>query len=96
MAVFAAVTPLAAPLLSGCQLFWGLSAAGLQLRPLFEVIDQTPETLMEFLELVRATAWDENVHLRYWQAEEEHKLELSTEVPELRSRHEQGEPSIEI
>lgn len=77
---------------------WG-AAQEVGLKPgalLLEINEQTPQTPMEFLELIRATPRDEEVIIRYWQAGEERELELSTDVPEPRSRAEQGESAIEI
>lgn len=77
---------------------WG-AAEEADLKPgalLLEINEQTPETPMAFLELIRATPRNEQVVIRYWQAGEERELELSTDVPAPRSRVEQGEPAIEI
>ncbi len=77
---------------------WG-AAEEADLKPgalLLEINEQTPETPMAFLELIRATPRDEEVIIRYWQAGEERELELSTDVPEPRSRAEQAEPAIQI
>ncbi|MFC3284561.1 bifunctional nuclease domain-containing protein [Litchfieldella rifensis] len=63
---------------------------------LLEVNDQTPETPMKFLELVRRTPSDKEARLRYWQAGEVHELDLSTDIPTPRPRAEQEEPGIEM
>ncbi|EPC03059.1 hypothetical protein L861_22380 [Litchfieldella anticariensis FP35 = DSM 16096] len=66
---------------------------------LFEVNGRTPGTPMIFLELVRDTPEGEDAHLRYWQAGEEHELELSTKVPSPSPRAQpqprQEEPGVE-
>lgn len=44
----------------------------------------TPESPMEFLELVRATPADEDARIAYWQEGDTHEVEVSTDVPEPR------------
>lgn len=63
---------------------------------LLEVNGEVPRTPMQFLERVRGTPKGEDAQLRYWQEGEEHELELSTDVPDPRSRRRTPErPSIE-
>ncbi|MGQ4878702.1 bifunctional nuclease domain-containing protein [Billgrantia sp. LNSP4103-1] len=59
-------------------------AAEAGLRPgalLLEVNGETPETPLQYLELVRDTAVDEDVRLRYWQDGAEQELQVTTDVP---------------
>jgi bifunctional DNase/RNase len=59
-------------------------AAEAGLRPgalLLEVNGEAPDTPLHYLELVRDTAVDENVRLRYWQEGEERELQVTTDVP---------------
>lgn len=53
---------------------------------LVAVNGQTPQTPMNFLELVRDTPGDERAQIRYWQEGEFHEIELSTDVPTPRPR----------
>ncbi|MDN3523538.1 bifunctional nuclease domain-containing protein [Halomonas ramblicola] len=63
---------------------------------LLEVNGEVPRTPLQFLERVRDTPKGEDAQLRYWQEGEEHELELSTDVPDPRSRRRTPErPSIE-
>ena len=71
----------------------GLAAGALITR----VNDGTPETPMEFLELVRTTAEGEAVAITFWQAGESRTIELSTDVPSPRRRAPRGtEPGIAL
>lgn len=56
----------------------GLEAGAL----LLAVNDEVPGSPMEFLDLVRGTAEDERVRIRYWQQGEVHTVELPTRVPD--------------
>lgn len=59
-------------------------AAEAGMRPgalLLEVNDEVPDTPLHYLELVRETAVDEDVRLRYWQEGEERELQVTTDVP---------------
>ncbi len=49
---------------------------------ILEVNGETPESPMHFLDLVRETPSGEDAMIRYWQAGEEHGMELDTDVPE--------------
>lgn len=61
------------------------SYAGIQEGTLIlRVNEQTVETPMQFLEKVSATPSGDYARLEYWQAGEEHTLELPTDVPERR------------
>ncbi|GGX89807.1 hypothetical protein GCM10007160_16500 [Litchfieldella qijiaojingensis] len=60
---------------------------------LLKVNGQTPQTPMNFLELVRKTPRGEDARLRYWQDGEEHVLALSTDVPPPRQRPREEEES---
>lgn len=54
------------------------------LRPgalLLEVNGEVPDTPLHYLELVRDTAENEDVMLRYWQEGEELTMEVTTDVP---------------
>lgn len=59
-----------------------------------EVNGDTPESPMEFLELVRATPAGEDARITYWQEGRTHRIEVSTDVPEPRrgSRGDSGVP----
>lgn len=60
-------------------------AADAGMRPgalIVEVNGETPESPMEFLELVRATSADEDARIVYWQDGEMHAIDVSTDVPE--------------
>lgn len=48
---------------------------------LFEINGRTAETPMRFLELVRKTPSNEEVHLRYWQQGKAQELELPADAP---------------
>lgn len=70
----------------------GLHAGAL----LLEVNGEIPDTPLRYLELVRDTAVDEDVRLRYWLEGEESEMEITTDVPprEPMPRLQQDVPGI--
>ncbi|MDF1614050.1 bifunctional nuclease domain-containing protein [Desulfurivibrio dismutans] len=69
------------------------------LRPgalITEVNEQTPTNPMEFLELVRATPEGKKAAMAYWQDGQQHRLELSTEVPAPRPPRQRSSPGITL
>nr|WP_228579599.1 bifunctional nuclease domain-containing protein [Halomonas sp.] len=76
-------------------------AADAGLQPgalLLEVNGEVVDTPLRYLELVRDTAVDENVQLRFWQEGEESEIEVTTDVPprEPMPRPRQDVPGVRV
>lgn len=76
-------------------------AAEAGMRPgalIVAVNGETPESPMDFLELIRGTPADEDARIAYWQDGETHDVEVSTDVPEPRrgGRDREREPGVPL
>ena len=61
---------------------------------ILSVNGETPETALEYLNLVQETEAGENAVIRYWHEGEEHRIELDTDVPATRDRRRSDEQFI--
>lgn len=69
----------------------GITAGAL----ILSVNDETPESPMDFLDLVRGTPTGEKARIVYWDKGEQHEIELSTDVPDIH-RLRQTEPRLQV
>ncbi len=69
----------------------GLAAGAL----ILSVNGETPESPLDFLELVRKTPSGEKARIVFWHDGEEHEIELSTDVPDIQ-RLREAEPKLQV
>lgn len=69
----------------------GLAAGAL----ILSVNGETPESPLDFLELVRRTPAGEDARIVYWDRGETHEIELSTDVPDIQ-RFREREPRLQV